>query len=235
MYSNVRRFVFLSYTDLDSITFKKLDKVCERLYIFIDAKVDQLPISIVRKMQRFGDQIRWISGDMSADPDMMGPISFQMGKLHAKLHPTTEFAVVSDSSSFDTLVKMIRKSGRPCLRLDAKEWALMQGVEPEEQLTEKNAIQLPVEELIPEEKELKKQIISPGVSMDEKRVQETVQETFERLIRSGNRPAEVETLKSYILIHHPEFSSFDGLDSVIRGLEATMDIQIDEGEVHYNF
>ena len=166
---------------------------------------------------------------------MMGPISFQMGKLHAKLHPTTEFTVVSASSSFDTLVKMICKSGRPCQRLNATEWALLQGVEAEEQIVEKNVIQPPIEELIPEEKELKKQTISPGVGMDEKRVQETVQQTFERLIQSGNRPAEVETLKSYILIHHPEFSSFDGLDSVISGLEATMDIQINEGEVHYNF
>ncbi|MCB0642883.1 MAG: hypothetical protein KDC44_14640 [Phaeodactylibacter sp.] len=237
MYSNVRRFVFLPYAKLEEVAVKKFDQVCERLYVFVDSRVERLPLSLVRKMQKFGEKVRWISGDMKADPEMVGPISFQMGKLHAKLHPATEFVVFSDSASFDSLVKMIRKSGRQCMRLNAADW--------EDLAAELVAVEKPtLDSVVPfvteqpvllQEEEKESLAISPGTNMDEERVQETVQATFERLIRSGNRPADVETLKSYILIHHPEFSSYDGLDRVIRGLEASMDIQIREGEVHYNF
>lgn len=239
MFSKVRRFIFLAYPDLGAIPFKKLDKICERLYIFIDTTVESLPFAQVRRMQKYGDQIRWIVGANDSDTAMLGPIAFQMGKLHEKVHVTTEFVVLSEHTGFDSFLMLIRKSGRSAFRLRRSDWNLLRqdaadapriSTAPETPPFDPET--LPASLVLPEEEGAAN---SPRESWDEKEIEQTVRQTFQRLIESGNRPAEVETLKSFILIHHPELIEYERIDRIIENLVTTMDIEIHEGEVVYKF
>ena len=66
-------------------------------------------------------------------------------------------------------------------------------------------------------------------------IREAVKKIVDRLQHSGNRPAEVSTLKSYILLHHDESDVFSYLDDIILEMEESKEIEINEGEVVYNF
>jgi hypothetical protein len=67
-------------------------------------------------------------------------------------------------------------------------------------------------------------------------IEKTAQETMDRLVRSGNRPAEVDTLKHYILLNNQELSIHGNINQVIEQLELTNSIEIEEeGNVIYHF
>jgi hypothetical protein len=69
----------------------------------------------------------------------------------------------------------------------------------------------------------------------EELIEQTAQETINRLIRSGNRPAEISTLKNYILLHNQELSMHGNLEKIIRRMEEKREIAIQGQEVVYNF
>jgi hypothetical protein len=71
--------------------------------------------------------------------------------------------------------------------------------------------------------------------VEEELITRTAEETVKRLIRSGNRPAEISTLKNYILLHSQEVSLNGNVERIIQKLKDTKDIEIQKGEVIYNF
>lgn len=66
-------------------------------------------------------------------------------------------------------------------------------------------------------------------------IEETSRDTIRRLIRSGNRPAEKENLKNYILIHNQDKSVHHNIDKVIDHLVEMKEIRINDKEIIYNF
>ncbi len=66
-------------------------------------------------------------------------------------------------------------------------------------------------------------------------IEKTAEETIQRLIRSGNRPAEVNTLKNYILLHNQELSLYGNVDRIIQKLEEDKEIEIMKEDVIYHF
>jgi hypothetical protein len=77
-------------------------------------------------------------------------------------------------------------------------------------------------------------ISGEGVS-DPTIIEETAKETVRRLIRSGNRPAELGLLKNYILLHNQELSLHGNLEKIIKKLEETNEIRLNSEQVVYNF
>jgi hypothetical protein len=72
-------------------------------------------------------------------------------------------------------------------------------------------------------------------SSDRTIVDETASETVRRLIRSGNRPSDLTMLKSYIMLHNQEMSIHGNVDKVIEKLKENASINVDGGQVVYNF
>lgn len=113
----VRRFVFVHYRDLLTLRLKKLEKVSDKLYVFTPATVEQVPLHLVRQLQRMGPDLEWIDLGDVAKADAASIIGFHVGVLHESVDLGVEFAVLSDDAALDALVAHVEASGRSCVRV----------------------------------------------------------------------------------------------------------------------
>lgn len=225
-----RRYVFIDYENLVQIKFKKLEKVASRIFVFIDEKQEEIPLSMVRQLQRAGKSLRWIVAGHAKDSRLNYYIAFVMGRLHQKVERDVEFAVISNDPAFDPLVNFINASGRNCLRVRRKkeegpvfrEFNLdKDGHHEQGGYTDFHAFR-DDDDGVP-------------VLVDDEIITRTAEETVKRLIRSGNRPEQIATLKNYILLHSQELSLHGNIDRIIQRMKDSNDIDIRNGEVVYNF
>lgn len=230
--TQARRYIFVDYHNLLQVKFKKLEKVASRIFIFIDASQESIPLSLVRQAQQMGKNLRWIVVSNANGGKLNYHIAFIMGKLHHKLEMDVEFAVVSNDAEFDPLVSFINVSGRSCIRVKRKkDEAPLLRRQPDVQFDHApdydETFTLPSfsdddEDGVP-------------VMVDDEIIVRTAEETVKRLIRSGNRPAEIENLKNYIVLHSQELSLHGNIERIIQKMRESKDIEIQKGEVIYNF
>ncbi|MCR9290025.1 MAG: PIN domain-containing protein [Bacteroidetes bacterium] len=239
MQKNYRRYLFIDFENLTKVKLKKLEKVSSKIFVFVNADNEFIPLSMVQQAQKFGRNLRWVVVNKAKREDLHFHIAFLMGKLHQKVNRDVEFAILTNSKELDPLIYYINDSGRSCLRVKRKKTS-------EERAREKRAkVRLEetlikdsiVEERIPE---VPFEIRSNGdfLVKDELGIQvieQTAEETIQRLIRSGNRPAEVNTLKNYILLHNEELSLYGNVDKIINKLEEDKEIEIESGAIIYHF
>ncbi len=231
MNSNSRRYIFIDYENLKRVKFKKLEKVCDKVFILINAEEQFIPFSLVQQMQKLGKGIKWVPVYGPDASDFNYHISFMMGKLHQRVAKEVEFAILSNESAFDSLINFINSEGRSCLRVKRKQTRKEKRA-PKQLIseTENGAV------ITAEASDLSHRQFLPETPINEiTYVQETAKETIERLMRSGNRPAEINMLKSYILLHNQELTEHGNVDQIIKHLQDEDEIEINEGEVIYNF
>lgn len=251
-----RRYIFIDFENLKKVKFKKLERVCDKVFIFIDNKEESVPLSLVRQMQKMGRSIKWVSVDNLKEIGVNYHISFLMGKLHERVNYDIEFAVLSNDETFDPLVNFINNEGRSCVRVKRK--ASMNEREEEDDMPFTPNIYVPVSQPATQAATQSTNNAASHLSvvsnvsatmssdnndetfvmaneLDDELIEETARETIKRLIRSGNRPAEVSTLRNYILLHNQELSLHGNLDKIIRRMERSKEIEIQGQEVVYNF
>ncbi|HFA52248.1 MAG TPA: hypothetical protein ENJ95_24785 [Bacteroidetes bacterium] len=229
MNAQTRRYVFVDYNNLLEVKFKKLEKVSSRIFVFIKASQEQIPLSLVRQTQRAGKSLRWIVVSNAGQGKLNYHIAFIMGKLHQKLDQAVEFAIVSNDMDFDPLIAYINESGRPCIRVKRKS---------EEKVYFEEKIEMERMDGFSDDPftvDILRGSDRMDVLVEDEIISKTAEETVKRLIRSGNRPAEVETLKNYINLHFQELSLAGHIDRILQKMEEAKDIEITEGEVAYNF
>jgi hypothetical protein len=223
-----RRYIFVDYESLKKIKFRKLEKVCDKVFVFIDSNEEHIPFSLVRQMQRMGNAVKWVTVDNLSQSGANYHITFLMGKLHEKVNYDIEFAVLSNDIEFDHLINFINSEGRSCVRVKRKDSKMEEyHVSPTAEPTEH------IESSI--NSDFQPQPMGGEREMGEELIEQTAQETINRLIRSGNRPAEVSTLKNYILLHNQELSMHGNLEKIIRRMEEKREIAIKGHEVVYHF
>lgn len=224
MNHQIRRYVFIDYENLKKIKFKKLEKVCDKVFICISSEEDMIPFMLVQQIQKLGKNVKWITVDTATESDVNYHICFLMGKLHEKIGKDIEFAVLSNDAGFDPLVQFINNDGRSCLRVKRQSAkAFEEGSTIESEFHQ-----------YPSNGERQTEALEDSAITDSI-IEETARETVRRLIRSGNRPAEVATLKNYILLHNQELSVHGNIEKIIKRLVETNEIHVHEGEVIYNF
>jgi PIN domain len=245
MNTNIRRYVFLDFETLKGIKFKKLEKVCDKIFVFVGNENESIPLSLVREMQKMGSAIKWIEASSASASDLNFQICFLMGKLHEKISNDIEFAILSNDAAFDPLVHFINSTGRNCLRI-------------RQSTAESNpTIDTPITGQ-PLRIDLQKDAAEPKVNIEglskslfedltieltdgaaisdnQGLIEETARETVERLMRSGNRPHSVSMLRSYILLHNQELSQHGNVDKIIQSLQSKDSILINNGDIEYNF
>jgi hypothetical protein len=235
----VRRYIFLDFDTLKRIKFKKLEKICDKIFLFVGSEVESVPLALVREMQKMGNAIKWVEVSTVSPSDMNYHICFLMGKLHEKIGADVEFAILSNDSAFDPLVNFINSTGRSCLRV--RQSAALGNdtpplsteapkVESKKDLSDDFSATLFGERM--------SETASVGLAAhatDQKLIDETARETVRRLVRSGNRPYTIATLRSYILLHNQELSQHGDVDKIIERLETNQDIRVSDGDVQYNF
>jgi hypothetical protein len=245
MNTNIRRYVFIDFETLQHIKFKKLEKVCDKIFVFVDGATDSIPFPLVRDMQKMGSGIKWVEVSAASPNDLNFHICFLMGKLHEKISNDIEFAILSNDAAFDPLVQFINSTGRNCLRI--RPTTTEANPQPDIAAGEK-PLRIDVQKSEAEPKvnieELSKSLFEDltleltngaAVSDNTSLIEETARETIERLMRSGNRPHSVAMLRSYILLHNQELSQHGNVDKIIKALQAKESILINNGDIQYHF
>jgi PIN domain len=244
MNTNIRRYVFLDFETLKRIKFKKLEKVCDKIFVFVGSTTENIPFALVREMQKMGPSIKWVEVGAASPNDLNYHICFLMGKLHEKISSDVEFAILSNDTAFDPLVHFINSTGRNCLRIrQSVDTPSVPDIPPSGQAMR---IELQKNEIEPKVniEELSKSLFDDltleltdggAVSDNQALIEETARETVERLMRSGNRPHSVAMLRSYILLHNQEMSQHGNVDKIIQSLESKDRILIQNGDIEYNF
>ncbi len=223
-----RRYVFIDFENLKKVKFRKLEKVCNRIFILINAEEKSIPFSLVQQIQKLGKAVKWIPVEKPLHNDFNFHICYLMGTLHQKVSKKVEFAILSNDRAFDSLVNSINKSGRNCLRVKSRK-------------SNTETFPLKKKETIKAEGDKGKMsdsynnsfLVEP--SIDNQMLNETANDTIQRLIRSGKRPEEVVMLRNYILLHNQELTKHGKVDIVIDQLQQNKNIAIREGAVTYNF
>ncbi len=223
---NKRRFVFIDFENLKKVKFKKLEKVCDRVFILIDANEKNIPFSLVQQIQRLGKSVRWIPVYKPLNGDMNYHISFLLGKFHQKINKQTEFAILSNDHTFDPLVSFINAQGRSCLRVRSKPAAAPKPVEEKEPFDNSS-------ENGKQSKDKDQPIFD--AAFNNGIVESTATDTVRRLKRTGNRPVEISMLRNYILLHNQELTKRGNVDQIIEQMERDKNIAIRGGEVTYHF
>ncbi|MDZ7879081.1 MAG: PIN domain-containing protein [Saprospiraceae bacterium] len=247
MNTNIRRYVFIDFETLQHIKFKKLEKVCDKIFVFVDSATETIPFPLVRDMQKMGSAVKWVEVSAASPNDLNFHICFLMGKLHEKISNDIEFAILSNDSAFDPLVQFINSTGRNCLRIRPTTTTAEPSIKPDSTVGEK-PLRIELQKSEAETKvnieELSKSLfddltleLTNGVAVSDNHslIDETARETIERLMRSGNRPHSVAMLRSYILLHNQELSQHGNVDKIIKALQAKESILINNGDIQYHF
>ncbi len=116
----VRRFVFVHYEDLLEVRFRQLEKVTDKLYVFVPADVEQIPLGLVRQVQAMGRDLAWIDTGLVTYEEAKLIMAFRIGTLHEQVDPGVEFAILSEAAELDSLVEHLQSSGRRCVRIKPK-------------------------------------------------------------------------------------------------------------------
>ncbi len=222
-----RRYIFVDYESLKRIKFRKLEKVCDKVFVFIDSNENYIPFSLVRQMQRMGNALKWVTVDHLNQSGASYHITFLMGKLHEKVNYDIEFAILSNDSTYDNLISFINSEGRSCVRVKRKEGKTGDESLMSDMRTEHISSSI--------HSDFQPQPFSVDHHFPDDLIEKTATDTISRLVRSGNRPAEISTLKNYILLHNQEQNIQSNLELIIRRMEDKKEIAIRGHEVLYNF
>lgn len=258
------RYVFTDFRNLQKVKLKKLKKVCDRIYVFIHADETEISLRVVRQVQKWGKRLKWIMVEGAPASEMNCHIAFYLGKLHSKTDPHIEFAILSNDEDFDSLIQFVNAQGRSCIRVRTRKPERQvpptQEEQPEREVQNgQTATLLDEVRQVPRNKptftevtmemfggvpSMKMRDETHAVSATEMRadfgysetmIERTAEDTLRRLVRSGNRPAELETLKEYIMLHNEEVASEDVIEKVVKKLEAREAITVKGNEVIYHF
>jgi PIN domain len=259
-----RRYVFLDYNYLRQVDLKKLTKVSDKIFVFVSDELQSIPFNFARKLQKLGKSLKWIPIPHAYNSkDFYHNMCFLLGRLHERISTDIEFALISDDTQVDNILEWINNDGRNCVRVKETSATIdaasskddfVLNVEDEEdeedfeddlddedieeglELSALENLTKRMEEL-PSQKIETETITKPqnGHDKGDNIVNETAKETIRRLIRSGNRPAEISTLKNYILLHNQELVVHGNIDNIIKRMEENNEIKISEGRVSYNF
>lgn len=230
-----RRYLFTTYQDIVHLDFELIDKVCDRMFVLIEDEVDDIPFTLVKRLQRLGKGLKWVVTETADTEENRLHISFLLGKMHKKVPTDIEFAILTDDEAFDPLIAFINQSKRTCLRVKASK-----GIENLAPHHENGHTGLGL--MVPKEpikvsiqfEDEKGDFIKTEPLKSDSTLQNAAQKVRDRMLRSGNRPSELELLKEYIILNNPNLQPAVA-DKVISYLHSNKDIEIANTEVHYNF
>ena len=117
------RYVFTDYKNIRSVKLKKLEKVCQKLFILIDASEEFIPLSLVRDIQKFGTSAKWVA-IQDSEHSLDYHIIYLMGKMHTKISKDIEFAILSENENLSSIISYINQDKRSCIRIRIKEETL---------------------------------------------------------------------------------------------------------------
>ena len=243
MRTSNRRYVFLDFEHLKTIKFKKLEKVCDRIYVFVDAAEESVPFRLVQQMQRLGNSVKWMVLNDLEDGRVELPMAFEIGRLHQKTDAEIEFAILSNDAVFDPLVQYINDAGRSSVRVKSKRAERLRDAGRTAYEPAADSTTPETQDTAPDEEfDYHGDPFSFGSNGhrdsdhgDVAVIDRTAVDTVRRLMRSGNRPAELDLLRDYIRVNNEDLTEPQAVDQVIQHLEEGKEIEVHQQSVVYHF
>lgn len=253
-----KRYLFITFDLLQQVKFGKLLDVSDRIYVLVDADTRTVPIKLARKMQQVGRTVRWVKVGHAGNGVLL-PLGFLLGSLHEKTDHDIEFAILTDDDRYDPLVQMINDQGRRALRVLPKRSAaegepaqLSERIYQPRELADvpyhADPVDYATDSFLDEEfsenashgnghqsENGSAATTDATLVTGEQTVEEVTRRTIERLVRSGNRPAEIETLRHYIMFSTHEVVDDERVDQVIEQMQASEQIELADSQVSYRF
>jgi len=249
------RIIFIHINDLKKIRFSKLEQVCDQVYVFVNREEKTVPIALVQQLQHLGESVKWVAVKSDSETALANYFSFYMGRLHDQLDLDVEFAVISENTYLDHLIQYINERERGCIRVTRNKETVanagdLNGItwsQKEETPTQKvevppTSAPAPSPSPAPIENGIKKSVHGSAIAKQHLTQNSNIplshrvaKETIKRLIISGNRPAALRSLKSYILLQYNSDAVKQQLDTIIREMEKNNEIKVQNEEVIYNF
>lgn len=255
------RIIFIGFDDLRKIKFDKLEQVCDKVFVFVNKEEKAIPFVLVQQLQKLGESVQWIPVTGSNENNSCHFLSFHLGVAHEQMDEDIEFALISEDPEFDGIIMHLNELGRNAVRVTGnreksehssdlnninwskKEAEAVENDQKETELPEREAAAVVIKEEVPAAKIAKTNgerfVEKPkpsAVSPQSQQLSERIaRETIKRLVMSGNRPAAIDALKSYILLQYNNVDVNRNIDLIIRKLEKTKEIEVKNKEVVYNF
>ncbi|HKK89598.1 MAG TPA: hypothetical protein VJ917_12175 [Saprospiraceae bacterium] len=237
-----RRLLFIHFELLVEHGIQKLFKITDELFVFLDKQSSEIPLSIVVMAQQFGQRIHWVELDAQNKEERFNQISFFLGKQHIIRKHDEEFAVFLESEEMDHIIGHINDLDRPCIRItnDLNQedkipelFVNLSSLEKENELESEPSIGETNNGGTRQNFEEKILVEKTSTAVKEP-VEALARKTLDRLIQSGNRPARLSTLKSYILLNHQDEDIHQKVDEIIQRLNKFHEIDIEEDHIIYN-
>ena len=226
--SKIQRFAFVRFDALKEVKFKKLSRVASKIFVFIHKEKSKIPFDLVQQFQKLGKSLKWVRVEVSSPSAIQMYMAFITGQMHQKVDRKIEFAILSNDDKMDHIIADLNESGRSVVRVkygkkkEAKSPPQVETIKSAAFALKENGNNGQFNDDMP-------------IILEDDLVIETARKTINKLQESGNRPSEVSTLKSYILLHNDHDLVNNSLDDVIQQMAELNEIEIVEGEVTYNF
>lgn len=246
------RIIFIGFEDLKKIKFDKLEQVCDKVFVFVNREEKAIPFVLVQQLQKLGESVQWIPVTGSNENNSCHFLSLHLGIAHEQMDEEVEFALISEDSGFDGIIMHLNELGRSAVRVTGSKernehtsdfnninWSKKGVIEQEDTENGNSKVEEEInsnqfgktngERLV---EKPKPSAVSPQSQQLSERI---ARETIKRLVMSGNRPAAIDALKSYILLQYNNADVNRNIDLIIRKLEKTKEIEVKDKEVLYNF
>ena len=252
---DLSRIIFIGFEDLKKIKFDKLEQVCDKVFVFVNKEEKAIPFVLVQQLQKLGESVQWVPVAGSNEKNSCHFLSFHLGVAHEQMDEEVEFALISEDPEFDGIIMHLNELGRNAVRVTGNQersehtsdfnninWSKKEEGQ-EEEIFEEDEVIVAMEEEMPihnngktnGERAVEKPKPSAVSPQSQQLSERIARETIKRLVMSGNRPAAIDALKSYILLQYNNVDVNRNIDLIIRKLEKTKEIEVKNKEVLYNF
>ena len=250
-----RRFVFVHYDDLAGVQFKQLEKVTDKLFVFVPAGVTAVPMWLVRQTQDMGRDLAWVDVGGATYEEAQLAIGFHAGQLHTQTDPGVEFVMLSGAEGVEALVDFMQAAGREAVRArrrpqsgeGAPSGKTVSGApasrddddddDDEEDLDLEAGSGTETKEPSRSDSANGYAVTAQAAPTDgavaaaDTRAEDIVRD----LIRAGQRPASLTKLRSYLLLYGADVADETDAEEVIGALAEKGEIAVSGERVVYRF
>jgi len=234
MNTSKRRYIFTDFDNIQKVKFKKLERVCDKIFILINTSDKFIPFSLVRNLQKLGKAVKWIPVENNKNHTLNYHICYLMGKMHGKINRSTEFAILSDEDSFDSIISYLKKEKRKCRRV--KTGAPKKKVR--RKIVTEKPVERPIQTPVYEGERASNDVKKEWVPLEEQQDSLVAyRETKDRLKLVATRPYNLTSLRDYIHINNQELVERGKLsvEEIIEMMEVNNEIEVKGSLVAYHF
>jgi hypothetical protein len=224
-----KRYIFTDFDNIQKVKFKKLERVCDKIFILINTSDKFIPFSLVRNLQKLGKGVKWIPVENNKNLTLNYHICYLMGKMHFKINLSIEFAILSDEDSFDSIIDYISKHNRKCRRVKTGA--------PKKKVRRKTIISRSPQRSVYEGEHANKDEQQEWVYLEQQDSLVAYRETKDRLKLVATRPYNLSSLRDYIHINNQELVERGKLsvEEIIDMMELNNEIEVKGSLVAYHF